>query len=239
MSVILLPILLNLIAIVLGILSGFILNKLVNSKRSQDNRLVVTITLILTMTGFCSAFNISPLLSCMAFGATYINISRNKELFRQMNNFTPPILIMFFVLSGMRLNVPSLLTAGIIGIVYFIVRITGKFTGVYIGAIISRSSVEIRRYFAMALIPQASVSIGLALLGQRILPEEMGSLLSTIILSSSVLYEMIGPVSAKNALHLSKSIPEDAKSDLVLQSGSEDSLIQALVNELTTEQSNM
>lgn len=58
----------------------------------------------------------------------------------------------------------------------------------------------------LALIPQAGVAIGLAFLGQRLLPEEMGKLLLTIILSSSVLYEMVGPVCAKMSLFLSGSI---------------------------------
>jgi hypothetical protein len=49
------------------------------------------------------------------------------------------------------------------------------------------------------------VSIGLAALGARMLGGEMGSLLQTIILSSSILYELIGPACAKLALYLSKS----------------------------------
>lgn len=64
-----------------------------------------------------------------------------------------------------------------------------------------------RRYLGLALIPQAGVSIGLAVLAQRILPEDSGALLSTIILSSSVLYEMIGPVCARKALFLSGAVP--------------------------------
>lgn len=54
------------------------------------------------------------------------------------------------------------------------------------------------------------MSIGLAVLGQRLLPAEMGSLLSTIILSSAVLYEMVGgPASGKLALHLAGAIPRE------------------------------
>lgn len=203
----LIPIFLNIVAIVLGILFGFLLNKLINNKRTEDNKLIITIAMILTMTGFCSACDISPLLSCMALGTSYVNVSRNQELFKQLNNFTPPILTMFFVLSGMRLNVPLLLTGGVIGITYFIIRILGKYIGSYIGAILSNATPEIRKYLGIALIPQAGVSIGLAFLGERILPTDMGSLLSTIILSSSILYEIVGPVSAKAALYLSNSIP--------------------------------
>ena len=66
-----------------------------------------------------------------------------------------------------------------------------------------------RTYLGLALIPQAGVAIGLAFLGQRLLPRETGNLMLAIILSSSVLYEMIGPVCAKLALVLSGSIPSE------------------------------
>ena len=207
LSVFLMPILTNVIAILIGIAMGFILNKIINDRRTQDNKLIITISIILAMTGLCSVLDISPLLSSMALGAAYINVSNNSHLFKQMNNFTPPILTIFFVLSGMRLDVPALASAGIIGVVYFVVRIAGKYAGAYFGALVCKSPVEIKNYLGLALIPQAGVSIGLAALGQRILPPEIGGLLSTIILSSSVLYELIGPASAKAALHLSKSMP--------------------------------
>lgn len=209
LSVFLIPILTNVVAILIGIAMGFILNKIINDRRTQDNKLIITISIILAMTGVCSVLDISPLLSSMALGAAYINLSNNSHLFKQINNFTPPILTIFFVLSGMKLDVSSLASAGVIGVVYFVVRIIGKYAGAYLGALVCKSPDEIRNYLGLALIPQAGVSIGLATLGQRILPPEIGGLLSTIILSSSVLYELIGPASAKAALHLSKSIPDD------------------------------
>ena len=55
------------------------------------------------------------------------------------------------------------------------------------------------------LIPQAGVSIGLAALGARTLGGEMGIALQTIILASSVLYELTGPACAKLSLYLSGS----------------------------------
>ena len=55
------------------------------------------------------------------------------------------------------------------------------------------------------MIPQAGVAIGLSALGARILGGEDGSALETVILASSVLYELIGPACAKLALYLSKS----------------------------------
>ena len=216
-EVILLPILYNLLAIALGILLGFVLHKLVNGNRSQDHRLLLTVAMILLLAGLCSSVNVSPLLSCMALGSSCINFGKNKQVFKQLNRFSPPILALFFVLSGMRLDLNALATAGIIGVTYFFVRIIGKYLGSFLGALFTKSEKNIRNCLGLALIPQAGVSIGLALLAQRILPEEMGTLLSTIILSSSVLYEMIGPACAKGALFLSGAIKPGGPVDSITE----------------------
>jgi Kef-type K+ transport system membrane component KefB len=98
---------------------------------------------------------------------------------------------------------------GSIGVCYFLIRIIGKYLGAYLSCFALKMNANIRNYIGLALIPQAGVAIGLAFLGQRLLPEETGNLLLTIILSSSVLYEMVGPISAKAALFLSGSIPRE------------------------------
>ena len=206
---VLLPILFNLGALLLGFLSGIILSKLMTPRRSEDNRLILTIGLLLGISGFCAAFDVSPLLSCMLFGTTYINLTKDKELYKQLDRFAPPILSMFFVVSGMNLDLKALSSFGLVGIAYFIIRIVGKYAGAYLGCAIAKTSKPVRNYLGFALVPQAGVAIGLAFLGYRILPEEVGSMLLAIILSSSVLYELFGPVSAKFALFRSGSITKE------------------------------
>ena len=203
---ILIPIMLNLFPICLGFFCGYFLSRLLIPARSRDNRLILAIAMLLGLSGICAAADISPLLSCMVFGAAYINLTRDKKLFRQINNFTPPVMSIFFIVSGMNLNVNALGTVGVIGVAYFLIRIAGKYLGTYFSCLAMGTSREIRKYMGLALIPQAGVAIGLAFLGQRLLPPETGNLMLTIILSSSVLYEMVGPISAKAALFLSGSI---------------------------------
>ena len=74
----------------------------------------------------------------------------------------------------------------------------------------THSPKEHQNYLGLALIPQAGVAIGLAFLGQRMLPAEMGDQMLAIILSSSVLYELIGPICAKIGLILAGAIPREA-----------------------------
>lgn len=201
------PVVLNFLVIALGVFCGYFLSRLLIPARSKDNRLILAIAMLLGISGICAAINISPLLSCMVFGAVYINLTRDKKLFRQINNFTPPVMSIFFIVSGMNLDMNALKTVGAVGVSYFLIRIVGKYLGTYLSCLVMGTTKEIRNYMGFALIPQAGVAIGLAFLGQRMLPPETGSLMLTIILSSSVLYEMVGPVSAKAALFLSGSIP--------------------------------
>ena len=93
----------------------------------------------------------------------------------------------------------------VIGVVYFAVRIVGKYFGAFVGCLAAHKPKRVRNYLGLALIPQAGVAIGLAALGARTLGGSEGESLNTIILASSVLYEMIGPVCAKLSLSLSKS----------------------------------
>ena len=140
METVLLPILWNLLALAGGVLAGWLLHKLISDQRSSQHRLILVVTMLLAITGMCTALNISPLLACMVMGAVYINLSGNKKVFKQVNGFTPPIQMLFFVLSGMRLDLTALAAAGVIGIVYFLTRIAGKYLGAWVGALISKTT---------------------------------------------------------------------------------------------------
>ena len=210
---ILLPILYNIAAAALGVGMAFLLRWGETRVTSRYNRLLMVVILLLALSGLCAAVDVSPLLSCMALGTVHANISRKGDaLFKAVERFTPPVLTFFFVVSGMRLDVPALRTAGVIGVTYFFVRILGKYAGATAGAMLTGEDENVRRYLGLALVPQAGVSIGLAALGERMLPAEMGSLLNTIVLSSAVLYELAGPGLAKLSLRLSGALAAPEKS---------------------------
>lgn len=207
---VLLPIVFNGVAIGLGALAALLLHRLLWPHRSADNRLIIVVAMLLALSGLCSIFDVSPLLCCMVFGAVYVNKADDQELFRQIDAFTPPIMLLFFVVSGMNLDLKVLTTFGLVGVGYFLIRIAGKYAGAYLGCLAVKSDRSIRDYLGVALVPQAGVAIGLACLSQRILPPEIGNVVMTIILASSVLYELIGPACAKFALVQSGAIAKKA-----------------------------
>lgn len=207
------PIGFNLLSIVIGVALAIILRLILNPKRSKENRLILVIMALLSLCAVCSILNVSPLLACMIFSTVYVNITDDTYLFHQIDNFTPPIMLLFFVLSGMKLNMKTLLSVGVIGVSYFLIRIVGKYLGSLLGCILTKQKKEVRYNLGLALIPQAGVAIGLSVLGQRLLPTDLGNLLSTIILASSVLYEFVGPTCAKASLFLSHSIEWEKKKE--------------------------
>lgn len=239
------PILLNLLVMALGGLFGLFMKLLMPSKRSTDNKLIISIALLFSFCGVCALLDVSPLLGCMAMGTVYTNIAENDKLFKQLGYFSPPILLLFFVRSGMSFQLDALVSPEgamngipllLIGAGYFLVRILGKYLGAWLGCRIAGKGRLVRNYLGLALIPQAGVAIGLAALGARTLGGSMGRDLQTIILASSVLYELIGPACAKLALYLSRSystrLEDLAPVEEVTESGQKKTDVQLLIERI-------
>ncbi len=208
---IIMPIMKNIIAIAIGAFLGFVM-KLLISRRSNDNRLIISVGIMFLFCGICAVMDVSPLLGCMMIGAVYINLSDDDKLFLQIGYFTPPLLLLFFVRSGLNFDLSTLLgsvsSVGIaplwaVSIIYFLIRITGKYCGSFLGCMAAGKESKTKKYLGLAMFPHAGVAIGLAAMGARALGGENGSVLQTIILASSIMYELVGPVLAKLALRLS------------------------------------
>ena len=230
-SSLMIPILENLGVLLLGSVFGFLLKLMQQKKHSTDNRLIIAVALLLAFCGMCAVLDISPLLGCMAMGTVYINLTDDSQLFKQLNYFSPPFLLLFFVRSGVSFDLNALVNSSgsigsvpliVIGVLYFLVRIIGKYIGAFLGCLLVKKPKLVRNYLGLALIPQAGVAIGLAALGARTLGGEVGSALETIILASSVLYELIGPACAKLSLYLSKSYSNKLEEAVVLPEIRED-----------------
>ena len=246
------PVLLNLAALVLGGLVGLVMKLLMPAKRSTDNKLIISVALLFAFCGVCAMMEVSPLLGCMAMGTVYTNVAENDKLFKQLNYFSPPILLLFFVRSGMSFQLDALVSSSgdlngvpllVIGVSYFLVRILGKYVGAWLGCRLVKKDKLVRNYLGLALIPQAGVAIGLAALGARTLGGTMGSDLQTIILASSVLYELIGPGCAKLALYLSRSystrLEDVAAVEEVTETGERKSDVQLLIERIQKIQSEL
>jgi len=208
----LMSIIIPLAEIIGSILLGFALGALFTIPlryfKKDSNRTIITVGFVFLGSALATMFNLSPLLLCMCMGAVLVNISNSgKDILRLADNITPPIFLMFFVVSGMELNITILPKIGVIGILYVIFRVIGKVAGAFFGAVIMKAPENVKKYLGFTLVPQAGVAIGLSLIAAKTLPE-FGQTIRTVILCATFIYELIGPAITKVTLKMAGEINE-------------------------------
>jgi Kef-type K+ transport system membrane component KefB len=167
----------------------------------RGNRISVVIAFIFITLYLATITGGSALLACMALGGVFANLSpKYDEISGLLNFITPPIFIMFFVLSGADLQISVLKVVGIIGIIYVVFRVGGKIFGAWFGAKITHASPKVSRYLGFTLLPQAGVAIGLSLIAAQVLDDEMGSKIRAVVLCATLIYELVGPIITKITL---------------------------------------
>jgi Kef-type K+ transport system membrane component KefB len=210
-----------LLEIVLSLAAGGVLGAVVAISnrffQSKANRLSISIAAVLLGASLAQKFDLSPLLLCMAIGAVYVNLRNDAiQTLEHVDTWTPPLFMMFFVISGADLNVSMLPKLGLIGVLYIVARVVGKYFGAYLGCTISKTSPKIRKYLGFSLVPQAGVAIGIAQLAVRELPQ-YGSSIQAVILCATLIYELIGPVLTKASLIKAGEIVVEKKQKQVAQ----------------------
>lgn len=194
------PLLEVVISLVGGIAFGTLYTFLLRFFKAPSNRLALTIGFIFMASAVASALNVSSLLMCMALGATFANLSPNcDELFASCEHLTGPLFMLFFVVSGADLDISLLPSIGLIGIVYIVLRPLGKWLGAWMGGKLSHAPEKVCKYLGPTLLPQAGVAIGLTFLAQQVVPE-YADVIRAIILSGTLIYELLGPVLTKVTL---------------------------------------
>lgn len=207
------------ISLAIGAVLGFFISLLNKLFKSRNNRLILCIFTVFSAVGFyylfkntwMGSFELSSLLICMIAGAIYVNFTKhNENTYDVLDKFTSPLYMVFFVLSGASLDLSIFfsetgLIVLIIAAIYIVFRVIGKWLGAFTGASITHCEEKIKKYLGFTLVPQAGVAIGLSTTACKIFNEipgmsETGNLILAVILTSTLVYELIGPFISKFAL---------------------------------------
>lgn len=156
--------------------------------------------MIMLCVGVSNMVGFSSLLACMVLSMVFVNLSGFREkIYEPLDRITPPVYMMFFIISGASLDVTIIASVGAVGAIYVIGRVVGKVLGAALGAHISKAPKIVSKWLGFTLIPQEGVAIGLATSAAATLPE-YGKKIQTIVLCGVVIYELIGPIITKMAL---------------------------------------
>lgn len=187
-------------AILIGVLLGVPSAMIIRHLRPGQPMQVEAIGIVLVCGGIALSLDVSFLLCVMVLGAVVANLIKDgHDPFAAIENVEWPFLVLFFVLSGASLKVDNLMVIGWIGAVYIVLRSIGKFGGAWLGGWLVGMDPKKRWWIGMAAQPQAGVALGMALIAGNTFPEYRDTIL-TIIIGSTVVYEIGGPVLTRLAL---------------------------------------
>ncbi len=174
--------------------------------RTQAELLILTLGFVFLNIGLAVSLNLSVLLSSMFLGAMLVNLNRYSfKFFDSLKLIDSPLFLLFFVLAGANLEVSILNKVSIVGFFYLFFRVVGKVAGAALGAKISNAAPNVKKYLGYALIPQAGVALGCALIAKSDFPQ-VGNIIFTTIVATTVIYELIGPLCTKYALKKAEDI---------------------------------
>lgn len=218
MNLLIMPLLQVLLSLIIGGVLGFILAFACKWFKSRANRLILMITAVLLGLGITTLFesllgiSMSSLLLCMMIGAVFCNMrSDSVYILDGMDRWTPVIFMAFFIITGAELDLTVIPTVGIVGIMYVLFRLVGKYVGTSLGSKITHQPDNITKYLAFALVPQGGVAIGMARMASGALGGTMGAQLLAIILCATLIYELTGPLCTKFALTRGGDITPEPK----------------------------
>lgn len=201
-SIALMPLLEIVVSLGIGTVLGLILSLATRFFRSRANRLIWMITVVFTGVGLAQILPIpvSSLLLCMMLGAVFCNTKNDSlMILGDMERWTPPLFMLFFIISSAELDLTVIPIVGAVGIIYLIARSAGKYFGAYLGSVIVKEDKSIRNYLGLALLPQAGVAIGMAKISSEALPKYSAQILA-VVLCATLFYELVGPGITKFAL---------------------------------------
>jgi len=195
-------------SMVIGVVTGLLIDFTLHKLHRRGEMLTAGLALLLICGETTRMLHLSPLLAGMMAGFVIINrAERDVRLFRALNAFEPPIYVLFFTLAGVHLDIGALKLAGWVGLVYFIVRIVGKYFGSWLGAVLSGAQPLVRNYLGLALIPQAGVAIGLVfMIASDPQISQWSTVITPIVLAGVVLSELIGPLLVRYTLEKGNEI---------------------------------
>lgn len=162
--------------------------------------LLVIIGGLLLGIGVAKSMGISHLMVCLIIGAVTNNLSMMHRLvYAELRQTEMPFYIAFFVLSGASLHLNSLSHLGLLGAAYLLARPVGKAIGVHLAGKKFGAAASVTHNLGLALLPQAGVAIGMVMSVSESHPD-MGRVLATVVLSSIIIYEGVGPLFTRLSL---------------------------------------
>jgi len=186
-------------AVLLGVMLGLPMSYLTGRLRHGEFTLIEALGMVFLCTGLAMWLEVSFLMATIVMGATVANLAHHsKRPFHAIANIEMPFLILFLVLAGASLQPAMLQTAGWVGVAYVVLRIVGRLAGGWLGGQLAHDAL-CKKWVGVSMLPQAGVAMAMALVTIQHFPQ-WGDQILSIVIATTVLFEVIGPILTRYAL---------------------------------------
>jgi len=187
-------------AVLLGVAVGTPMAMLTGRIERGEPTLAEALGGVFLCGGLAMWLDVSFLLAAMVQGAVVAALARHhRRPFDAIEGIEWPFMILFFVLAGASLHVASLAALGPLVLAYVLLRGGGTLLGTRLGAKLSGVAPTFGRWLGPALLPQAGVALGMALIAAQRIPKLSEEILPVVI-AATAFFELVGPVLARHAL---------------------------------------
>ncbi|ADL11995.1 cation:proton antiporter [Acetohalobium arabaticum] len=202
----------------IGLLLGYLSQKVLVGFEDKTKKVMTVITTIVGGSAVAILIELSPLITNMAIGFAYRNFThKNLGVTDYLDTLTIPLYALFFILAGTEIRFTGIASVGflIVAFTYTIARLIGKIGGASLGASLSNAPEKIKKYVGFGLLPQSGVAIALAYTVQKSFSEapEVGLLVFNTLLFTSALTEVFGPLATKYAISQAGEAQQEVKHD--------------------------
>jgi len=193
------PVLEIFVSIGVGCALGFSAVRLSKFLHSRGLYLVLVLGAVVLCYGVSDMVGASGIMANMAFGFIVGNRKDAGSMAVAVEDIESVLYTLFFVVAGLHFDTGAFSTAAPLAVIIVVVRCGGKYLGTRLGAWIGGAEKQVGEYLGLALLPQAGVSIGLALIAATSFPELAAPMVSAT-LASVIINELITPPLARSAL---------------------------------------
>lgn len=181
-------------AILLGVAIGLPAAMLTGRISEGEPLEIEALALVFLTAGLSLWLEFSFLISGMTVGAIIVNRAEHHErAFHEIKHIQWPFMMVFFLLAGASLDLDVLATIGAMGLTYTALRIVARLAGGWLGAVVANAPKTQRKLFGIALLPQAGVAVGMALVASQSMPEHADQIIA-LTLGTTIAFELFGPV---------------------------------------------
>ena len=180
-------------AALLGLAIGLPAALLTGRLKPGEPQQTEAIGVVFLTAGLSLWLDVSFLIAGMTAGAVIANVARHHDYaFHEIEHIEWPFMLMFFLLAGATFEIRALWSLGAAALTFVLLRILSRIVAGEIGARLSGVPEAERHAYGPALLPQAGVAVGMALVASELVPEWASDIM-TLTIASTVFFELTGP----------------------------------------------